>query len=409
MSQNQPTLLFRLQNYNTVSFSALLGATPADQLAQFNLVFWNSSEELPIDRLSGRILYLHSFMLMHHPQISAEIAALRGNWPTMSFLAGGAQATADPARVLDSGFDHVFVGNAEVDFPLLLQKFAENRLEPGIHKQSVEDIDLDLFPGFSPLINYLPPLEITRGCRFGCMYCAVPRLCHGKVFHRSIEGILQILEAFYRFKTKRKRIKFLTPNAFGYGATDRQPNLEALQNLLKAIHDFGVPEIQFGSFPGEVRPDFVTREVMQIVKPYAVNRTIVMGVQTGSDAMLKKMNRGHTLDQAINAISLIREFGYTPHVDFIVGNPGETPDERVQLLDFMESMVKHYHIRIHMHAFMPIPGTPWAHMAQSYIEPDIHRRLRRLAAAGHLDGWWENQIGLGRFERQLGKNNCNLR
>ncbi len=406
---NKPTLLIRIQNYNMVSFGALLGATPEDLVRQFNLVFWPGNEPFPHEQMGKRNLYLHSFMLMHHAQIAEEISRLRESGAPLFYLAGGAQASADPERVLATGFDAVFVGNGEVDFPLLLQSFLDNELEAGIHRQSVENIDINAFPGFSPLINYLPPIEITRGCRFGCMYCAVPRLCHGQVNHRSVESVLSVLEAYYRFKTRRKRIKFLTPNAFGYGSEDRAPNLQALSNLLKAIKDFGVPEIQFGSFPGEVRPDFVTREVMEIVKPYAVNRTIVMGVQTGSDAMLKKMNRGHSLDQAINAIALIREFGYTPHVDFIVGNPGETPENRIELLDFMESMIKHYQIRIHMHAFMPIPGTPWASFAQSPIEPQIHQRLRKLARAGHLDGWWENQIGLGRNERQLNKTNCHLR
>lgn len=406
---NQPTLIIRIQNYNMVSFGALLGATEPALLQQFNLIFWHNPEPFPLERLTGPTLYLHSFMLMHHAQIAEEITQIREVAPQIFCLAGGPQASADPERVLATGFDAVFIGSGEVDFPLLLQRFAENRLEPGIHRQTPEAVDINDYLGFSPLINYLPPLEITRGCRFGCLYCAVPRLCRGHVVHRSIDSVLAVLEAYYRFKTRRKRIKFLTPNAFGYGSTDRSPNPEALQNLLGAIKGFGVPEIQFGSFPGEVRPDFVTREVMEIVKPYAVNRTIVMGVQTGSDAMLKKMNRGHSLDQAINAIALIREFGYTPHVDFIVGNPGETAEERVQLLDFMESMIRHYQIRIHMHAFMPIPGTPWAQFAQSPIEPEIHRRLRRLAAAGHLDGWWENQIGLGRNERQANKNNCLLR
>ncbi len=406
---HKPTLIFRIQNYNKVSFSALLGATPDAVLQQFSILFWNGTDPFPLEQLSEKALYLHSFMLMHHRQISEEIEQVREAAPWVRFLAGGAQASADPERVLSGGFDSVFVGNAEQDFPLLLQKFADDTLEPGIHRQSVARVDINHYPGFSPLINYLPPIEITRGCRFGCMYCAVPRLCRGQVIHRSIDSILSVLEAYYRFKTRRKRIKFLTPNAFGYGSDDRAPNPQALHELLQAIKNFGVPEIQFGSFPGEVRPDFVTREVMEIVSQYAVNRTIVMGVQTGSDVMLKKMNRGHSLDQALNAIALIREFGYTPHVDFIVGNPGETPEDRRNLLDFMESMIRNYRIRIHMHAFMPIPGTPWADFAQTPIEAEIHQRLRKLAAAGHLDGWWENQIGLGRTERLVRKNDCLLR
>lgn len=398
---NKPTLLFRIQNYNKVSLGALLGATPDRIIQQFNLVFWTSTEPFPADRLTERTLYIHSFMLLHTQGIREEISRIREAHSTMDFLAGGAQATAAPDSTLDLGFDFVFCGDGEIDFAGLLNSWLNGKLARGIHEQSDTPINLDLFPGFSPLIDYIPPIEITRGCIFGCMYCVVPKLCKGRMMHRSIDSIVKILEAYYKIKTRRKRIKFLSPNAFAYGSDGRSPNVPALKSLLATIKDFGVAEILFGSFPGEVRPDFVTREVMETIAPYAVNRTILMGVQTGSNEMLKKMNRGHTLEQAINAISLIREFNYQPHIDFIIGNPGETPQERIELLDFMEEMVKQYKIKVHMHAFMSIPGTAWQHFAQTPIEPEIHQRLKKLEKGGHLDGWWENQIGLGRIVRKV--------
>jgi B12-binding domain/radical SAM domain protein len=288
----------------------------------------------------------------------------------------------------------------------LLELWRQERLSPGIHRQSAEVIDLDSYPGFSPLIDYLPPIEISRGCNFGCMYCAVPGLCRGKVLNRSISAIIGILEEYYRLKNRRKRIKFLSSNAFGYMAGGRQPDPAALQALLKSVKDFGVAEIQFGTFPGEVRPDFVNREVMEIVSKYTANKLIVMGVQTGSNAMLQKMNRGHSLEQAIDAIALLHDFGYLPLIDLIIGNPGETYQERLDLLEFIQDMIKHYRIRVHLHAFMPLPGTPWQHRFQEPIEPDIHKRLKKLANAGHLEGWWENQIGIGRQHRLQAKHFC---
>jgi B12-binding domain/radical SAM domain protein len=397
---NKPTLLIRIQNYNKVSMGALLGATPEKILDQLDIIFWVSTDEFPANQLGDRTLYIHSFMLMHIPQITEEIQELRALNLNIEFLAGGPQATASPQNTAEMGFDYVFSGHGEVDFPRMLTRWLDGNLTRGIIHQSDDEIVLNDYPGYHKAIDYIPPIEITRGCNFGCMYCAVPRLCKGRLQHRSIEAILKILEGYYSIKTRRKRIKFLAPNAFGYGAYGREPNLKAIKDLLQAVKDFGVPEIQFGSFPGEVRPDFVTREVMDIVSQFAVNKTIVMGVQSGSDAMLKKMNRGHDVKQAINAISLISEYGYRPHVDFIIGNPGETPEDRIELLDFMEAMVKKYGMKIHMHAFMSIPGTAWQDFDQSPIEPDIHARLRKLAAGGHLDGWWENQIGLGRSTKK---------
>jgi radical SAM superfamily enzyme YgiQ (UPF0313 family) len=225
------------------------------------------------------------------------------------------------------------------------------------------------------------------------MFCGVPRLHAGTLRHRSLTSIEAIVKEYFRIKPTRKRIKFLASNAFAYGSDGRQPNLAALKDLLEMLKRIGVPEIHLGSFPSEVRPDFVTPEVMQLVAPYLSNKTIVMGVQTGSDNMLKKMNRGHGREHSVRAIALLREFGFQPHIDFIVGNPDETEDDQFELIDFMDEMLEKYQVRIHMHTFVPLPATPWENKLQSPIHEKVKQRLRELERAGVLDGWWENHIG----------------
>jgi radical SAM superfamily enzyme YgiQ (UPF0313 family) len=231
------------------------------------------------------------------------------------------------------------------------------------------------------------------------MFCGVPRLYAATLRHRSLGSIENIIKEYFRLKPGRKRIKFLASNAFAYGSNGLKPDLDALSQLLEMIRKAGVPEINLGSFPSEVRPDFVTREVMELVTPYLSNKTIVMGVQTGSNSMLKKMNRGHTREQAVNAISLLREFGFQPHLDFIIGNPDETEEDQFELIEFMEQMLKEYAIRIHMHTFVPLPDTPWENKLQSPINERVKQRLRELEKAGVLDGWWENHIGYFRHAR----------
>ena len=402
MQTDKPNLIIRIQKYNRVSLGAILGACKAELLNKYNLIKWISSDPEPEEELNGKkSLIVYSFMLPHMLDVGKEIKYLKGKYPNITSICGGAQPTSAPKACHELGFDYVSVGEGEEVFPEFLENWLLGNTTPGIHYAPKAHVNLDLYPGFSDITEYLPPIEISRGCKYGCMFCGVPRLNNGTLRHRSLDSIKHIVKEYFKRKPSRKRIKFLAPNAFAYGSDGRSPNLEALKALLEMLTDAGVPEINLGSFPSEVRPDFVTREVMELVTPYLKNPTIVMGVQTGSDQMLKKMNRGHTREQAINAISLLREFGFMPHVDFIVGNPDETFEEQFALVDFMEEMIDKYKIKVHMHTFTPLPSTPWEHKNQSPIHEDVKQRLRALERTGHLDGWWENHIGYFRTNQAL--------
>ena len=390
---NKPNLIIRIHNYNKVSLGAILGACPPALLGNFNLLPWVSDEPIPVADLKSRSLIVYSIMLPHLQQVQKELQQLQQAGSTAETIVGGSQPTAAPESISELGFDYVVSGEAEDFFPQFLGDWLANNARKGLHTTSRGKVDLNLYPGFSELVGYLPPLEISRGCKFGCMFCGVPRLHAGTLRHRSLASIEAIVKEYFRIKTSRKRMKFLASNAFAYGSDGRQPNLAALKDLLEMLKGIGVPEIHLGSFPSEVRPDFVTPEVMQLVAPYLSNKTIVMGVQTGSDNMLKKMNRGHSREDSVRAIALLREFGFQPHIDFIVGNPDETEDDQFELIDFMDEMLEKYQVRIHMHTFVPLPATPWENKLQSPINEKVKQRLRELERAGVLDGWWENHIG----------------
>jgi B12-binding domain/radical SAM domain protein len=396
---HKPNLIIRIHNYNKVSLGAILGACPAEILEKFNLLTWISSEPVPQQILHQDSLIVYSFMHPHTQQVGDEISELKTIAPHIQTIAGGAQATSAPAGILELGFDHVVSGEGEVVFGEFLCRWLTDKTPRGIIYAPKAEVNLDLYPGFSEITGYLPPIEISRGCLFGCMFCGVPRLNAATLRHRSLESLENVIREYFRLKPGRKRIKFLAPNAFAYGSDGRKPDITALHSLLETIKRVGVPEINLGSFPSEVRPDFVTREVMELVTPYLSNKTIVMGVQTGSDKMLKKMNRGHSRNDSINAISLLREFGFQPHIDFIIGNPGETEQDQFELIEFMDQMIRQYAVRIHMHTFVPLPATPWENQQQSPINEQVKKKLREFEKAGVLDGWWENHIGYFRHSR----------
>ena len=118
--------------------------------------------------------------------------------------------------------------------------------------------------------------------------------------------------------------------------------MKAIEELLIGCNQTGALGVHFGCYPSEVRPDWVNPEVLQLVKKYCRNQTIVLGAQSGSDSILSAVHRGHTADQAMNAARLIHEAGFRPHVDFVFGFPEETIKDRRLSLSMINKMVDDY-------------------------------------------------------------------
>jgi len=395
----RPILLLRAQNYNVVSLGALLGACPEEILARVEVVLWEKNQPAPDLPPGHPTLRAYSFMMLHAEKVSLEIAALRRDYPVGGkhfFVAGGALASTDPEAVNALGFDLVVSGEGEEIFPRILVDWLSGKIATGICHAGPAWIDLDKFPGFHPTVGYLPPIEISRGCKFGCNFCSVPRLFRGTLRHRSVSRIVEIARSYREISPGRRRVKFLASNAFAYGSAGREPNPKALFELLSAIRAAGYPQICLGSFPSEIRPDFVIPEVLDVVRPFLTNEVIVIGVQSGIDERLEVMHRGHTREQAVKALELLKKYDFTPHVDFILGTPGEKASDQRATVEFMEELVERFGILIHMHTFMALPGAVWKDKTPRSIIPEVHERLRALSNKGVLDGWWENQIGYGR-------------
>ncbi|MBQ3644773.1 MAG: cobalamin-dependent protein, partial [Candidatus Riflebacteria bacterium] len=185
MQTDKPNLIIRIQKYNRVSLGAILGACKAELLDKYNLIKWVSSDPEPEEELSSpQSLIVYSFMLPHMLDVGKEIKYLKGKYPNITSICGGAQPTSAPKACHELGFDYVSVGEGEEVFPEFLENWLSGNTTPGIHYAPKAHVNLDLYPGFSDITEYLPPIEISRGCKYGCMFCGVPRLNNGTLRHR---------------------------------------------------------------------------------------------------------------------------------------------------------------------------------------------------------------------------------
>jgi radical SAM superfamily enzyme YgiQ (UPF0313 family) len=190
----------------------------------------------------------------------------------------------------------------------------------------------------------------------------------------------------------------VTPNAFAYQSEDngRTANLDAIERLLREMAALmGKERVYFGSFPSEVGPETVTPEAVALVRRYCGNDNLIVGAQTGSDRLLRALQRSHTVADAYRAAEAIVAAGLRPVVDLIFGLPGEEVKDVAATLRLMEDLVDMGAL-LHTHTFMPLPGTPLEDAPPGRVDPALHPLLDRLASQGHQIGQWRKQEQIAR-------------
>jgi B12-binding domain/radical SAM domain protein len=393
MQQERPFLVFRKYRGNRFTLPVLLGCIEEKDLVEkYQILIANSREEI-IQKVKGeKAIIAYSFMTPNLEQVRGEIEWLRACLSSQSlFLAGGAHATGDPEGTLELGFDFVFMGEAEETFPEFLRFFLGGSLPSknlfGAERKPGHCLS---HPPHSLLHRFFAPMEITRGCLYRCTFCQTPRVFGHALRHREAQNVAVYLKQAIPYGYRES--KFISPNAFSYGANSPEgPNLKEIENFFTTCKEAGIEGIHFGCFPSEVRPEWVTPEVLNLVRKYCRNRTIVLGAQTGSDPLLERLKRGHTAEQALNAARQICQAGFRPHVDFVFGFPGETLEDRRASLTLIQRMIEDWGAKIHAHTFMPLPGTPLFRENPSVLDEATKDILLGWEKKKGLDGWWKEQ------------------
>jgi len=332
-------------------------------------------------------------------------------------IAGGPHATGDPLGTLSLGFDVVFIGEGERAFTKFIEEYIINKsadlrsipnisyIEGGkvVRTRFERLLSLDEYPPFPVEAGRFNPIEITRGCEFACRFCQVSFIFGARPIHRSIDNILQYVKIL--MDNNMRDVRFITPNGLGYGsADDKRPDLDKLSALLSSLHDLVIKgfngRVFFGSFPSEIRPEFVNEETADLLKKYVSNRRIIIGAQTGSERLLKLINRGHTVEDILRAVELLISRGFRVDVDFIFGLPGETKEDTLETINLMDKIIA-LGGYIHAHYFIPLPGTPLGGCEPSPIDPLIIKFLNRYRGSGRVYGYFDKQIEISRRIREL--------
>jgi B12-binding domain/radical SAM domain protein len=412
-STSKVALVLSYQYPGKYAFTVLAGAVEADAVGQYvSLRFPRDRESLlatvrQCHDEGYRVVVAWSFYSASFPVAAEELAWLRERLEGREVLciAGGVHATAETEQTLRAGFELVGVGEGE---PILLEllgrlvrgedprqtrgfaRLVEGRMVP---QGRGEGVVLDTHPPFAAKHSTFGAIEITRGCIYACRFCQTPFMSKARFRHRSVENIAHWARVLR--EAGKRDVRFITPTSMSYGSPDESVNLEALERLLAAVREAMGPEgrVFYGTFPSEVRPEHVTPEALALLKRYVDNDNLIIGGQSGSERILRASHRGHDVETVVRATSLAVEAGFVPNVDFILGLPGEAPEDVRATLALMRRL-SDLGAKVHGHTFMPLPGTPYRDAPPGSVDDETQRELDRLASQGRLYGHWKQQVKL---------------
>jgi len=408
---NKTSLILYYNRFNRYGFNFLLGALETDSYFDELPVFfvcrdseWNNIKEIVEE--NDLTIVAFSFTTPQIFEIANIVTFLRKACGKKIFLiAGGPHPSGDPAGTLQMGFDAVFIGEGEKSFPLFLKAMNKGEDISGIRGVAfqgttkftkAEPVEINDYPPFSERWKLFGPIEITRGCPFGCSFCETPFLLNREYRHRSIENIIY----FSNIMKKNNLLAFraITPNALSYGSNKAgEIRLDLIENLLKElsklyssnlVEDASIG-IYFGSFPSEIRPEYITEEALWLIKKYCINRTIIIGAQFGSTRMLNLYRRGHSVEDVKRAAKLILKAGFKAEVDFLFFAPDETLQDVKDTVALIKELKK-MGAYINTHSFLPLAGTPLYGKINNDSEylKYLQSELEKL---GYLYGNWKRQ------------------
>lgn len=233
-------------------------------------------------------------------------------------------------------------------------------------------------------------ISIMRGCQNYCAYCVVP-YTRGRERSRNPETI--VLEAKHLFEQGYKEVTLLGQNVNSYKWECEGGNVDFPELMRRVAEINPLLRVRFATS----HPKDLSDKLLEVMSSYPnICRCIHLPVQSGSDRMLKLMNRHYDSAWYLDRIAAIRR--YMPDcsitTDVIAGFCSETEEEHQMTLDMFRKVRYDY---AYMFKFSLRPNT----YAEKHLEDDVPdaEKTRRLEEIIALQG----QVALENNRQEVGK------
>lgn len=321
--------------------------------------------------------------------VKRHISQIKENSPDSIIIAGGAHPSGDPVGTMQylSGLDYAFKGEAEIGFPMLLNRLQNMTPElseiPGLiyrdngtvrvnRPKEVQDLDSLPMPAWDIMkpetypeaphgafTRQFPtaPIIITRGCPFVCTFCAGKSITGPKVRARSVDNVIEELRYLHKRGIREFHIEDENFTA------RKSLVMEFCERLLK--EDLGMS----WSLPAGVRIDSLNKEMLQMMQR-AGCYSMALGIEFGSQRVMDMTKKRLTLEMVREKLKLFEGLNIKTTGFFLFAIPGETIREMEETVDFaLELPID----RAQFNNFMPLPGS------------ELWDRLKEEGRLGNID------------------------
>lgn len=262
--------------------------------------------------------------------------------------------------------DLIFGTHELKNFPFMLEKVLDNERIINISEMNgevIEGLPVERTPGFSTFVN------IMYGCNNFCTYCIVPYV-RGRERSRRAEDVVNEVREVVALGYKE--VTLLGQNVNSYYSDG--VNFPKLLEMVNAVP--GLTRLRFmTSHPKDLSDELI--EAM--AKLDKVGKHIHLPVQSGSDEILRRMNRRYTSSQYLELVSKLRSKVKDVEIttDIIVGFPGETEEDFEATCDIVRKVG---YSNAYTFAYSPREGTIAAKMPDQIAQEVKKQRLNKLNA-----------------------------
>lgn len=288
--------------------------------------------------------------------------------PDAVVVAAGCYVQAQEGKNIDPCIDIVLGNNHKKDLLKILEQYDSER------KKSREDgcsvvtdlEDINHTREYEPLHLTKPGdhtrayIKVQDGCNQFCTYCIIP-YARGRVRSRQKEDVVSEVQGLALNGYQEIVLTGIHLSSYGIDFDGERHLLE----LIRAVHEIeGIRRIRLGSLePGIITEDFAEKlSGLPKICPH-----FHLSLQSGSDAVLKRMNRKYTSSEYFEKCCILRKYFKDPALttDVIVGFPGETEEEFRESKEFVDK-VDFY--ETHIFKYSRRAGTKAADMADQVDE-----------------------------------------
>jgi len=236
------------------------------------------------------------------------------------------------------GFN-VVAGEADSD---IVTDMVMSSIRYSIYGELVKDLDTLPFPDRSFFKEYYKgpiPVMSHRGCPYDCSFCS--KTLDRKVRMRSPENVVEeLMEIDKKYPDKEEIIFFDETFTLDYSWVEKLCNLIRSKNLKKR-------------FRCSTRSDRLTLGVAEVLKSAGFGE-VCIGVESGSDRILKILNKRTTVEQNSQAVDVCHKVGLKVTGYFMLGCPGESMETLRETENWMEQNKLD---TIKLYLYHPLPGS----------------------------------------------------